>query len=196
MKKSVILAVIGLSAAAVSSFGQGSISFNSYNAGSSGSTKIKFLASGLAVPTSAGLVADILYSLTPITEGAGNGALNPGWSTSETAPSINSMITPIGNGGAGYFTPVPNFTLNPYTAGSTVYFEVIGYLASAGSYANSLADRGHSASFSFTLATGQNLPVDATYGSWTIAPVPEPTTLALAGLGGLASLIALRRKQA
>ena len=26
--------------------------------------------------------------------------------------------------------------------------------------------------------------------------VPEPTTLALAGLGGLASLVALRRKQA
>jgi hypothetical protein len=29
-----------------------------------------------------------------------------------------------------------------------------------------------------------------------VAPVPEPTTLALAGLGGLASLVALRRKQA
>jgi len=30
----------------------------------------------------------------------------------------------------------------------------------------------------------------------TLSPVPEPTTLALAGLGGLASLVALRRKQA
>jgi hypothetical protein len=29
----------------------------------------------------------------------------------------------------------------------------------------------------------------------TIAPAPEPTTLALAGLGGLASLVALRRKK-
>jgi hypothetical protein len=30
----------------------------------------------------------------------------------------------------------------------------------------------------------------------TLTAVPEPTTLALAGLGGLASLVALRRKNA
>jgi hypothetical protein len=32
-------------------------------------------------------------------------------------------------------------------------------------------------------------------GIYTTTPAPEPTTLALAGLGGLASLVALRRKK-
>jgi len=196
MKKSVILAVLGLAAGAATSFGQGFLQFNSYNASSYGGTVVTFLNGGAKVST--GFTADVLYSLTPITEGAGNGALNPSWTFSGAgAPSVNAMNTAFGTGGnAGYFIPTVPFSLNPYTAGTTVYFEVIGYQTSAGSYANSLADRGHSASFSTVLTTGLGLVPYAAYSSWTVAPVPEPTTLALAGLGGLASLIALRRKQA
>jgi hypothetical protein len=41
-----------------------------------------------------------------------------------------------------------------------------------------------------------DLPNGLFLGSFTVTAVPEPTTLALAGLGGLASLVALRRKQA
>jgi len=207
MKKSVILAVMGLSVGAISSFGQGSIVFNSYNADGVGSgfTTTTFGANtsgytGLVGSgTSAGVFdADVLYSLTPITDAAGNGALTAGWLTSGSgSPSVNSLVTAFGTGGnAGYFVPTHDFTLNPYTAGSTVYFEIIAFNGS--SYANATI-RGHSASFSDSLATGIVTPVNATWSSFTVAavaPTPEPTTLALAGLGGLASLLALRRKQA
>jgi len=204
MKKSVAIAVLGLAVGAVSSFGQGSIVFNSYAAASSGATVTTFgpgngAATGTKVGsgTSAGLyVADILYSLSPITDVAGNGALTAGWLTSGSgAPSVNNLITQYGTGvNAGYFVPANNFVLTPYTAGTTVYFEVITYLASAGSYGASVADRGHSASFNDTLATGLVLPVNASWSSFTVTPVPEPTTLALGALGGL-SLLLFRRKQ-
>ena len=195
MKKSVILAVLGLAAGVATSFGQGSLSFNSYNAGSSGSTTVNFSAGLGGGLVSSGYSADILYSLSAITEAAGSGALTGGWILSGAgAPSQHSLVTAFGTGGnSGDFTPTSNFTLLPYTAGTTVYFEIVAYQTSAGSYANS-AIRGHSASFSDILATGLQTVPDATYGSFQVFSVPEPTTLALAGLGGL-SLLMLRRKQ-
>jgi len=197
MKKSVILAVLGLAAGAITSFGQGSIAFDAYFANSSsGATKITFQSGGGLV--GAGYTADVLYSLTPITDAAGSGALTPGWLTSGSgAPSVNNVSAPFETGGkAGWFVSPSLFTLTPYTTGTTVYFEVIGY-TTGDSYANAPV-RGHSASFSDVLATGAIQPAYAQFSSFTLAPVatPEPTTLALAGLGGLASLVALRRKQA
>ncbi|HEX4349393.1 MAG TPA: PEP-CTERM sorting domain-containing protein, partial [Verrucomicrobiae bacterium] len=62
-------------------------------------------------------------------------------------------------------------------------------------YGSSLI-RGHSAEFSSTLATGLTTPPYGLFSSFTVAAVPEPATLALAGLGGLASLVMLRRKKA
>jgi len=194
MKKTVILAALGLSIGALSSFGQGAIVFNSYNADGVGSglTKITFLNGGALV--GAGYSADVYYSLSPISQPSGNDSLSAGWLASGSgSPSVNSLITPMVG---GYFTASVNFQLNPYTAGTPVYFEVAVYQTAAGSYANSTADRGHSASFSATLATGLVQPSAALFNSFTVAPVPEPTTLALAGLGGLASLVALRRKKA
>lgn len=45
-------------------------------------------------------------------------------------------------------------------------------------------------------STVANVNGNAGFEGLVLAPVPEPATLALAGLGGLASLVALRRKQA
>lgn len=203
MKKSVVLAVLGLAAGAMSSFGQGQIAFNSYYADGVGSglTTIKFGAGtgglqGTAV--GAGYSFDIYYSLTSFSDAAGSGALNGLLLASGSgSPSQNNLAGLMNTGAtAGYFAAAQNFTLNPYS-NQTVYFEVAVY--QTGQSYSSSSIRGHSASFSSTLATGLNSPAFATFGSFTadlVAPVPEPSTLALAGLGGFGMLMALRRKQA
>ena len=107
------------------------------------------------------------------------------------------MATPFLTDGPelGYFVSAYNFVLNSYTPGTPVYFEVIAYQTAAGSYANSLW-RGHSAPFSETLATGTTVPSDVSFTPFTVYVdlAPEPTTLALLGLGGLTALVALRLK--
>jgi|ERR1700690_2077311 len=192
MKKSVVLAVLCLGVGAISSFGTGSIRFDSYLANNSAGIQTDFWN---GVPVGAGYSADLLWSLTPITEAAGEGALTAGWNVSGSgAPSLYNVATPFLTGDfAGYFVSGFNFELNPYTPGTTVYFEVIAFQTAAGSYANSMM-RGHSASFSATLATGINLPPVVSFAPFIVG-TPEPTTPALAGLGGLSFLL-LRRKQA
>jgi len=197
MKKSVIIAALGLAAGALSSFGQGSMAFNSYLAGAS-STGVKVFNTDGVTGLSAGWTADLAWSLTPISEGAGGALpLNASLTVAAAAsPSFQAVGTPFVNtpNGPGYFEGANNFILSPYTAGTTVYFEILAYNGS--SYANS-GVRGHSASYSTTLSTGTGLPPNMPlFSSFDVVVVPEPTTLALAGLGGLASLVALRRKQA
>jgi hypothetical protein len=121
--------------------------------------------------------------------------LLPGWTFSGSGASLYSVATPFLTDGPelGYFVSAYNFVLNSYTPGTPVYFEVIAYQTAAGSYANSLW-RGHSAPFSETLATGTTVPSDVSFTPFTVFVEPEPTTLALLGLGGLTSLVALRRK--
>ena len=109
---------------------------------------------------------------------------------------MNNVATPFltGPGKDGYFESGVNFVLNPYTPGTTVYFEVIAYQTGL-TYGTS-QNRGHSASFSTALGTGGTyVDVDNFLAPFTVNAVPEPATLALAGLGGLASLVAFRRKQ-
>jgi hypothetical protein len=200
MKKSVVIAALGFLGCAVSSFGQGQMTFNSYLASNSNGILVNFSAGLGGGEVGAGYTADLLYSLSPISDVAGNGSLNPSFNLSGAgAPSTFSLVTPFGTTPStlGYFQGVNNFQLNPYTAGSTIYFEVIAYQTGL-TYGTS-ANRGHSASFSTTLATGINSPTDiglAGFAPFTVSAVPEPATLALAGLGGLASLVMLRRKNA
>jgi hypothetical protein len=197
MKKSVVIAALGLAVTAVSSFGQGSIIFNSYIANSSNGILTTFSPSLGGGAVGAGFSADLLYSLSPITDAAGFATLTAGWTASGAGnPSVFNVATPFGTSGStlGYFQAANNFILSPYTAGSTVYFEVIAYQTGL-TYATS-SERGHSASFSTTLATGINSPTEVSFSPFTVSSVPEPTTLALAGLGGLASLVMMRRKKA
>lgn len=196
MKKSVAIAILGLAVGAVSSFGQGSIQFNSYFANNNEGILTMFSGALGSGPVGAGYSADLLYSLSPIVDSAGNGSLTPGWSFSGAgAPSLVNVATPFGTSGAtlGYFQG-PTFAVLPYTVGTTVYFEVLAYQTASGSYSNSLAGRGHSAPFSATLTTGLGLPDTANFAPFTVSQVPEPATLALAGLGGL-GLLLFRRKQ-
>jgi hypothetical protein len=197
MKKSLVIATLGLTIPAASSFGQGSIGFNSYLANDSAGIPI-FFSGAMSGPVGVGYTADLLYSLFPITDPANpyGFPLLPGWSVSGSgAPSLYNVATPFETGSlAGYFQSPNNFVLDPYTPGTTVYFEVIVYQTAAGSYANSIF-RAHSASFSDTLTTGPDLPSPVSFAPFTVFVEPEPATLTLLGLGGLTALLALRRKQ-
>ncbi len=189
MKKSIVLAVIGLAAGVTTTFSQGLAYFDSYY--------LDIPINGVAP----GFTAALVYSLTPMTDSAGNGAINPGFSTAYQSPDssnpANGLMTAsfFDSDGAYYFFGHGNslyFELPSYTGSANVYFEVLAY--NGASYDTSTI-RGHSAAFGTPLATGANSPVYLPFASFAVSAVPEPTTLALGGLG-LAALFLFRRKQA
>jgi len=211
MKKSIVLAALGLASGVASSYGQGTIQFNSYFANNSGAYTAVYgdaVNGGGAVinnPVANGtFTIELLYSLTAINESASSsyGALNGGWTVASTGNSDNTLVPGTATG--------PSFVLIPYTAGTPVYFEFAAYSGAA--YGTTGDYAGHSASFSQALATGLQNPWYADgspangAGSGTLAstysvfsvPVssPEPSSLALAGLGGFGMLMAFRRKKA
>lgn len=64
------------------------------------------------------------------------------------------------------------------------FFKVQAYLTSAGSYASSMASRGESTVFSLKLAAPPATPTAmTTMTAFSVAPVPEPSILALGVLG-------------
>jgi hypothetical protein len=200
MKKSVILAILGLSVAAVSSYGQGSVAFNTYTA-LNGTGILTTYGNGGSIGSGIGntFAGILMWSAT-----------NPGDAAS-TALTAGNPLNPLlqsGSGGtgtflggaqAGYITGSNlNLTSGQVAAGGTIYCEVVAFNGSAwgnGSY------QGHSASFAVTVASGTTLPDGnqlngmAPFSVYAVAAVPEPTTMALGGLG-LASLLLFRRKQA
>jgi len=106
-----------------------------------------------------------------------------------TAP-INASGTP-GRGFANAFFVVPGTAA---AGGTAITVMVVAY--DGGSYLGS-ADRGHSTAFGMTVSpntSGSPNAVGTFMSSFSVLPVPEPTTLALGGLGGLALLL-MRRRQ-
>jgi len=98
--------------------------------------------------------------------------------------------------GGGYFQG-PAVVIPGYVSGA-VTFEILAY-STDGLWSSLSAQTGNS-TYIFTEASIQALPspaggFTALSGPIILTPTPEPTTLALAGLGGLASLVAFRRKQ-
>jgi hypothetical protein len=202
MKRNIFIAVLGMGAS-LAAYGQGQINFSNYLTGPSdpiithngqglGSEYLAGLAyyvgtSALDVPTSLGQMTIFNFSDTagdsaPVAFGLGAGGVTDG-----------SKYSGWYNGGT---VTVPGIT----SANNTfVSFEVLAY--NGASYASS-AISGHSAIFQAPVTGSATAQVGGfAPGAWnsftvTTAAVPEPTTLALAGLGGLASLVALRRKQA
>jgi hypothetical protein len=201
MKKSIFIAVLGVTAvAATSSYGQGFVAFSSYIAnGGSGALTSTF---GTATPLGVGYTAYLYYALGTVSD-----PVNESLVSSITSPISGAFTLLAGSGtaydnsgnaigaaGLGYFDGA-TLTIPSYSGGA-ISWEI---LASNGS--GSVV--GRSGSFTDSSIAGPDVPVgvigDNTTGgfpSFLVAPVPEPTTLALAGLGGLASLVALRRKQA
>jgi hypothetical protein len=208
MKKTIVMAVLGVAASVASSYGQGLINFTTYSANNGyGGVTISEGTSAASVQIPDGFHLDLYYSLVAV-----NDSVNNALGSSITA--IPSGLTDVGLVGettlGGGANPDPvSVTIPGWTAaGGAPYFEVVAFNGST--YANSTI-RGRSGSFiqgSSLVAVGSSSPVPnigdslvggpgtGTFPSFYVTSVPEPTTLALAGLGGLASLVALRRKQA
>jgi len=214
MKKSVLLGVLGLGAlAATSSYGQGYILLSNYASGTGTVTYgagvpangISGGAGGIGNPLSTAWTVGLYFIAgTPsITDPIGNNIPLGGLAVGTGNGSSIAIGAGNANGNPGYYASIPFFNAG-VAAGSTITVEVVAYDTAGGSYANA-AYRGHSAPFTIVTvpvtSTSPNITgladgVDAS-GTLIVTPVsvPEPTTLALAGLGGLASLVALRRKQ-
>lgn len=134
--------------------------------------------------------------------------LQNGWNIAENAGSGNALAITT-TAASGKLTPYNSgtaFELNGGTlaSGGSIEMIEIAWNASAtlGSGADTfdnVADLGWSNPFAQLVGSGSSDPNDnATQSShmnaFGVAPVPEPTTLALAGLGGLSMLFLRRRK--
>ncbi|HEY5297630.1 MAG TPA: PEP-CTERM sorting domain-containing protein [Verrucomicrobiae bacterium] len=211
MKKTVIASVLGvvaLVATVSSSYGQGTVVFQNYSFGADAlNAPVTFASPGLdgtsavtpGEDVGSTFVADLLYSLnggstyTLLTQANANQAAYP------SVFGFSAADGDTGNYAGDFFGN--GVTIPDYSSGA-ITFIVEAYNGS--SYANSTGVgfwRGQSSAFTMpSIATGTQ-PVPDFVGyltpfSVSTLAVPEPTTLALAGLGGLASLVAFRRKKA
>jgi hypothetical protein len=199
MKKSVLLGIIGLAAGAATSFGQGFIALDNYD--SSAHPLITYGAGGGGTVgsgvTGAGWTVGLYFASSAVTGDAtsGNGLVSGNLALGSGAGSTTGFLP---GSLAGQFAATAYFQAVPAANGGTATLEIIAY--NGADYADS-AIRGHSAAFTMPAVMpaviGTVFPgnVGDSMGSFSVSPVPEPTTLALAGLGGLASLMAFRRKQ-
>jgi hypothetical protein len=207
MKKSVLLGIIGLAAGVATSYGQGYIQLSNYQ---STSTLLTYGAGVPANGVSGALGSGPLSTAwtvglyfapgQSITDPAGTGIPIAPLALGTGSGSTTPIGSPNAGGNPGYYASIPFFNTG-LAAGATVTLELVAYPTIDGSYAGA-GFRGHSAPFTETTVpvtsttpplTGVDMP--GTLAVLPVASVPEPTTLALAGLGGLASLIAMRRKQ-
>jgi hypothetical protein len=198
MKKSVFLAAFGLAYGVASSFGQGYVHFSSYSAnGGEGALTSSFL--GLVGPN---FTAELYYALGTVSDPVFSSyasILSPVSSALTLLQGVSAQYDnyPTDPADLGYFDDgvavIPGYTGGPIT------FEVIAFYGS--SYANS-GVRGRSGSFTMDFIAGPGQPASEFGDSGQPMPnffvtnvTPEPSTLALAGLGGLVSLVMFRRKQ-
>jgi hypothetical protein len=204
MKRSIFIAVLGM-ASAVASYGQGYVQFNNYvsSTQSSGITYASGPAAGegvgpeISVQLYYGAASDTLLSqLVPLTFGDGSD-FSPVAAGNGGVSGPGTIFNAGGDAGYGIFNggavQIPLTGPNSFAAGSTLAFALVA----TGTY-QTVSYYGASGVFNGTTSSAANvppLPAGLQAGSFTVAPVPEPTTLALAGLGG-AALLALRRKKA
>jgi len=201
MKKSLLLGIVSLAAGAATSFGQGFIWLDNYD-----STAHPLITYG---PGSGGTVGTGILAGFTVGMYFGAGALTlPSDPSGFADPSILNPSFGLASGGG---STAPSYTSAFSTpgqyaasadfqpglgAGALISVVVVAY---NGANYDASTIRGHSAAFEITTSVGTAFPTytgDAAgvSGGFSPVPVPEPTTLALAGLGGL-SLLLLRRKQ-
>jgi hypothetical protein len=201
MKKLVIASILGTLGVTMSSYGQGQVNFANYNFGATSlNSPVTFAVSGQegGAPVTAGwgvgstFTAQLLYEFGTMTSYA---VLDSGSAGAGSQYPAQFAFGAAGNGAvstttfAGYFLG-PTVTL-PTAGAINLEIQVFD-----GSSVAAASWTGLSAPISLaSLPSGTALPLDLAFGAFTVSPVPEPTTLALAGLGGLASLVAFRRKQ-
>ena len=198
-----ILTVVALTAMATSVFAQGTIVFRNQASNvvqqwtdASNSTLIN-------VPKSGGFVqlfwAPTGTAYTPWTASmtpAAWYAANPGW-------TLDTHVTGFTTPAAGQFNG-GTLTLATPAPGGTIDGVVVGWTGTATSFDAAIAAGslvGVSGKFSSPTGNPNSVPAgtpvsiqSAIPAGMTLAPVPEPSTFALAGLGAAAMLIFRRRK--
>jgi hypothetical protein len=203
MKRNIFMAVLGMGSMGLA-YGQGQVDFSNYY--SPASPKVTFNANPALVPAGAaglsvgnGVTAELAYYV--------------GTSASDKPTSLSQMtlmpasIVPFGLAGgdangstyAGWFeaglVTIPGIS----PANNTfVSFDVLAFVGA--DWASALYAGSSGIFQSPVTGTSQDNPGGFTQGPWQnftvqATAVPEPTTLALVGLGSLASLVAMRRKQ-
>jgi len=210
MKKTVIFGIIGLAAGMATSYGQGYITLDNYNGGPLVEYGTGIPANGVSgslgtpgAPLNNAWTVGLYFvgGTTSLTDPVGTGIpISPLALGTGPGSTVGVAGTEVG-GVLGQYTSIPSFNSGSSTF-ATITLELVVYDTAGGTYANA-GYRIHSTPFSIgTVSATSGSPsysgTGQPAGALMVLPasVPEPTTLALAGLGGLASLIALRRKQA
>lgn len=219
MKKQIAILATILAAGGLSALGQGYVNFTSsphdvYDAFTSGTAtyapgdvEATFLWSSTGandllsagIPTTGGSVtsgwSDIATMIASGTWSVANNA------TTAAEADVADHASGVTIGGIGY----GSFDLNmgSVAAGSTITMVVVGWDNLTGGTTLESAEAanaalGWSSAFSYTTGASSSTPVDtlntAGFTAFGVSPTPEPTTLALAGLGGLSMLFLRRRK--
>jgi len=200
--KKLILSVTALAACSVGAYAQGVIQFNS--ASGSGVVSINGV-----LDTKTDINAELLFSTTGAAGSFSPVAmmlLSSSNTSSDSAPGFDSSdvitaardITFKGTG-ALYDTHGNAFQPSTAAAGTSFFFEVSGWTGAydtlAAAQASGVSAYGTSAVFSDVTSIGTS-PIVASLvnmPSFNLVSVPEPSTLAMAGVG-LASMLLLRRK--
>lgn len=198
MKKSIVLGILGLAAGMASSYGQGFVALDNY--GDAQSTVIVYGPTGggaLNQPIAgAEWKVGLYFAAGTVAEnGNPNGTadpsvLNPLFALGTGAGSVTTLVSP------GTFAEIVSFqatAATPPPAGTPTSFMIVAY--NGVDYLSSLI-RGHSAAFTIGALPGTAFPppLGEGMGTFQVNLVPEPSTLALAGLG-LASLLFARRRK-
>jgi hypothetical protein len=205
MKKTLVASILGLTAVVCNTQGQGQIQLYSYYQPSAYITYGANSGGVLNDPVSAssGMTVGFYYAtaasfsestINAAMAGDGGNGLIPSL-TLFTGAQGTALLGDVGGDFPGRFGNTEFLPTLP-TVGSYTFV----FVAYSGSdYASSLI-RGHSAAFTMPTKTapdalpvvGEYLPGFSVYGP--VAPIPEPSTFALAGLG-LASLLIFRRRK-
>lgn len=176
------------------SYGQGYISLDNYTAFAGGGGNGLILNSGNGI--TGGFTVGLYFAVGAVPGDAtsGNGLVSSDLGLGSGAGSTTPFF---GAGTPGLFLAPVYFQGVASSTASVLTVEIVAY--DGADYASSLT-RGHSSAFNITTAFGTSFvpsvgDLMTTFSVAPVGPVPEPTTLALAGLGALASFVAYRRKQ-